>query len=140
MGAQIKVSEDGRNMIFFKFTFCLLPLHIPATAVHCDKYFDLFFEKNVHLGEGNKTNNFKIENLSRKTVWNLLFAVIFGVKNDGCKGQLSSEWIHEVIASPKMQTENYKNFCPTKQTRIVALFWWFFGECRHFFWLWSFFV
>ena len=36
------------------------------------------------------------------------------------KGQLNSEWIYEVIVSPKMQTENYKDFCPTKQTRIIA--------------------
>ena len=38
------------------------------------------------------------------------------------KGQLNSESIHEVILSPKMQIKNYKDFCPTKQTRIVALF------------------
>ena len=36
------------------------------------------------------------------------------------KGQLNSEWIYEVIISPKMQTKNYKDFCPTKKTRIVA--------------------
>ena len=36
------------------------------------------------------------------------------------KGQLNSEWIYEVIVSPKMQTKNYKDFCPTKQTKIVA--------------------
>ena len=30
------------------------------------------------------------------------------------KGQLKSEWIYEVIVSPKMQTKNYKDFCPTK--------------------------
>ena len=36
------------------------------------------------------------------------------------KGQLNSEWIYEVIVSPKMPTKNYKDFCPTKQTRIVA--------------------
>ena len=36
------------------------------------------------------------------------------------KGQLNSEWIYEVIVSPKMQTKNYKDFCPTKQKRIVA--------------------
>ena len=35
-------------------------------------------------------------------------------------GQLNSDWIYEVIVSPKMQTKNYKDFCPTKQTRIVA--------------------
>ena len=37
-------------------------------------------------------------------------------------GQLNSEWIYEVIISPKMQTKNYKDICPTIQTRIVALF------------------
>ena len=36
------------------------------------------------------------------------------------KGQLNLELIYEVIISPKMQTWNYKNICPTKQTRIVA--------------------
>ena len=36
------------------------------------------------------------------------------------KGQSNSEWIYEVIVSPKMQTKNEKDFCPTKQTRIVA--------------------
>ena len=36
------------------------------------------------------------------------------------KGQLISEWIYEIIVSPKMQTKNYKDFCPTKQTRIIA--------------------
>ena len=41
------------------------------------------------------------------------------------KGQLNSEWIHFFIVSPKMQTKNYKDFCPTIQTRIVALF---FGD------------
>ena len=38
------------------------------------------------------------------------------------KGQLNSKKIDEVIVFPKMQTKNYKDFCPTKQTRIVALF------------------
>ena len=36
------------------------------------------------------------------------------------KGQLNSAWIYEVIVSPKLQTKNYKDFCTTKQTRIVA--------------------
>ena len=47
---------------------------------------------------------------------------------DAAKGQLNSEWIYEVIVSPKVPIKNYKDFCPTKQTRIVALFlvifWW----------------
>ena len=29
------------------------------------------------------------------------------------KGQLNSEWIYEVIVSPKMPTKNFKDFCPT---------------------------
>ena len=36
------------------------------------------------------------------------------------KGQIKSEWIYEVIVTPKMQTKNYKDFCPSKQTRIIA--------------------
>ena len=62
-------------------------------------------------------------------------------KNTICTiGQLISEWSYEFIISPKMQTKNCKDFCPTIQTRIVALFWWFFGERRQFFWLRSLFV
>ena len=36
------------------------------------------------------------------------------------KGLLNSEWIYEVIVSPKMHIKNYKDFCPTKEARIVA--------------------
>ena len=36
-------------------------------------------------------------------------------------GQLNSKWIHEVIVSPKMENKTYKDFCPTVQTRIIAL-------------------
>ena len=28
------------------------------------------------------------------------------------KGQLNSEWIYEVIDSPKIATKNYQDFCP----------------------------
>ena len=28
------------------------------------------------------------------------------------KGQLNSEWIYEVIVSPKIPTQNYRDFCP----------------------------
>ena len=41
---------------------------------------------------------------------------------DYTKGQLNSEWIYEVIVSHQKPTKNYKDFGPTKQTRIVALF------------------
>ena len=29
------------------------------------------------------------------------------------KGQLNSEWIYDVIVSPKMPTKNFSDFCPT---------------------------
>ena len=32
---------------------------------------------------------------------------------DAAKGQLNSEWIYEVIVSPKIPTKNYRDFCPT---------------------------
>ena len=50
-------------------------------------------------------------------VWIQLDACLY---NALLKGQLNSEWIYEVIVSCKIQTKKYKDFCPTKQTRIVA--------------------
>jgi hypothetical protein len=38
------------------------------------------------------------------------------------RGQLNSERTYEVIVSPQKPNKNYKDFCPTKQTSIVALF------------------
>ena len=32
---------------------------------------------------------------------------------DAAKVQLNSEWIYEVIVSPKIPTKNYRDFCPT---------------------------
>ena len=65
--------------------------------------------------------------------WPLLqIKLQFACTQDACpaehmetKGQLNSEWIYEVFISPKMQPKNYKDFCSTIQTRIVALF---FGD------------
>ena len=34
-------------------------------------------------------------------------------ENESDKGQLNSEWIYEVIVSPKMPIKNFKDFCPT---------------------------
>ena len=31
------------------------------------------------------------------------------------KGQSNSEWICEVIVSPRIPSKNYKDFCPTKR-------------------------
>ena len=35
------------------------------------------------------------------------------LQNFDAKGQLYSEWIYEVIISPKMPTKNLKDFWPT---------------------------
>ena len=48
--------------------------------------------------------------------WHSHFILI--LKTD--KGQLNSEWIYEVIVSPKMLTKKFPYCCTTKQTRIIA--------------------
>ena len=61
-------------------------------------------------------------------IWIMILIKYLSTSSEVVKGQLNPEWIYEVIVSPKMQTKNYKDFCHTKQTRIVALFlvifWW----------------
>ena len=58
----------------------------------------------------------------------------FGVWSDEevCKGQLNSEWIYEVIVSPKMPTKNLKDFCPGSllegRAEILQIFCWRFGR------------
>ena len=48
------------------------------------------------------------------------------------KGQLDSEWIYEVIVSPKMPTKNYQDFCPGSllegRAEILVIFGWHFGR------------
>ena len=48
------------------------------------------------------------------------------------KGQLNSEWIYEVIVSPKMPTKNLKDFCPGSllegRAEILQIFGWHFGR------------
>ena len=40
--------------------------------------------------------------------WKIKISVLW----KGTKGQLNSEWIYEVIVSPKIPTKNYIDFCP----------------------------
>ena len=53
-------------------------------------------------------------------------------KNSVPKGQLNSEWIYEVIVSPKIPTKNYRDFCPGSllhdRAKISAIFGWDFGR------------
>ena len=48
------------------------------------------------------------------------------------KGQLNSEWIYEVIVSPKIPTKNYKDFCPGSllegKAEFSVIFGWDFGR------------
>ena len=50
-----------------------------------------------YLGSLNEYESMKTENY--------IFPII-------AKGQFNSEWIYEVIVSPKMPTKNLKDFCP----------------------------
>ena len=52
------------------------------------------------------------------------------------KGQLNSEWIYEVIVSPKIPPKNYSDFCPGSllegRTEILKIFGWhFWGKRWH---------
>ena len=53
-------------------------------------------------------------------------------KNNVAKGQLNSEWIYEIIVSPKTPTKNYRDFCPGSLLKIRAeisvIFGWDFGK------------
>ena len=58
------------------------------------------------------------------------------------KGQLNSEWIYEVIVSPKMPTKNLKDFCPgcllEGMAEILQIFGWHFGrndDLKNSFWI-----
>ena len=44
-----------------------------------------------------------------------------GIHNTDPKGQLNSEWIYEVIVSPKMPTRNLKDFCPGSLLEVGIL-------------------
>ena len=48
------------------------------------------------------------------------------------KGQLNSEWIYEIMVSPKMPTKNYQDFCPGNllegRAEILKNFGWHFGR------------
>ena len=43
---------------------------------------------------------------------NIALISYYFVSETTAKGQLNSEWICEVIVSPKMTTKNFSDFCP----------------------------
>ena len=67
--------------------------------------------------------------------WTICSDICKSIENSlGCKGQLNSEWIYEVNISPKIQTKNYRYFCPNPiinfQGRNLCNFWLGFWEKR----------
>ena len=53
-----------------------------------------------------------------------LLTCMVHAKNRFLKGQLISEWIFEVIVSPKIQTKNYQDFCPHyRSVNFEMVFW-----------------
>ena len=67
--------------------------------------------------------------LGKSTLINSMFLTnIYGeaAADPAAKGQLFSEFIYEVIVSTKMQTKNYRDFCPKTFGKIEtanAIFW-----------------
>ena len=54
-------------------------------------------------------------------------ATVYMIWQSALKGQLNSEWIDEVIVSPKMPTNNFLDFCPGSLLVGRAEIWKFFG-------------
>ena len=63
---------------------------------------------------------------------NLILFIQHNPSDIATKGQLNTEWIYEVIVSPKMSTENSENFCPggllEGRAEILQIFGWHFGR------------
>ena len=94
---KIGVSSHWESKILFKILF---------RFKICELYKILFTVQICDLCAFHKISKISLSSLQ--------------VRCASSKGQLHWEWIYEVIVSPKMQTKYYKDFCPTKQTRIVA--------------------
>ena len=77
--------------------------------------FSLFWPRKVHLKV--KIRLFLTYTLKRTSSLNFFEEIFYPART--CqkwprlhKGQLNSEWIYEVIVSPKIPTKNYQDFCP----------------------------
>ena len=69
-----------------------------------------------------------------KWIWEFVQTSLLSLRHPyrQCKGQLNSEWIYEVIVSPKIPTHNLKDFCPGSllegRAEILQIFGWHFGR------------
>ena len=110
---------------YFDFIFREIPLnfvnfHRRGSEVHRHMRETLLFKMGWHLSFSCLMSYRHLTSLSQSRI--LLSGDSWKTSKNKVnnKGQLNSKWIYEVIVSPKMPTKNFKDFCPTKQTRIVA--------------------
>ena len=87
-------------------------------------------EEEDFMDEGNFWDNFLGQFFKKisGTILGTTYETILGTT----KGQLNSEWIYEVIISPKMPTKNLKDFCLRSlledRVEILQIFGWNFGR------------
>ena len=69
---------------------------------------------NPHVPLGSLNLLFTILNAAQY-LWSCSICIFIASRNfkHNSKGQLNSEWIYEVIVSPKIPTQKLKDFCPT---------------------------
>ena len=64
--------------------------------------------------------------------WIFLEGLYTSLNVKAAKGQLYSEWIYDVIVSPKMPTKNFKDFFPGSllkgRAEILKIFGWYCGR------------
>ena len=94
---QRTMSRQSTSRYWTKFRSSLQILHCPT---HFESWHYRLLGGAIHI-------LCKHSFLSTTTFSRNLWAFFF------CpKGQLNSEWIHEVILCPKIPTKNYRDFCP----------------------------
>ena len=75
-----------------------------------ESHIDLLYE--IYMKGWIKHSFYIVASIKRKENFNGHWSRLSGSRSL-IKGQLNSEWIYEVIVSPKMPTKNYQDFCPT---------------------------
>ena len=106
----------ARVGFLFSFSTSLLKKcpHLPE-VIFCSFYC---FEKFIYQGSS-LASMASVHSMYMRTVSSFI-------------GQLDSEWIYEVIVSPKMPTKNHHDFCPGSllegRAEILVIFGWHFGR------------
>jgi hypothetical protein len=109
------------------------------------KYQHVWHESYIHIADTYRAYHISLNNVP-PWIMSPLYSVSFLEKApcikkehysnfytfEIAKGQLNSEWIYEVIFSPKMLTKKYQDFCPGSllegRAEILVIFGWHFGR------------